>query len=235
MITKEQYFGKYFIYIFYFFTQTIIMINQILYIKNGPQKSSNKKIFKIQLLFSVLVIVILLISIVFSFYRIRENEKNSKELIKNYNIYKLYNNSQEKNINSKFFGTIEIPKIHITYPIFTELSDDNLKIAPCKFYGPPLGVSGNICIAGHNYDNEKFFSNLKHLNINDIIYIYDNTNYAHVYKIYKIYEVKANDLSPVENYNKNNFELTLVTCNNFNGNRVIVKALGTNRKAIKLA
>lgn len=32
---------------------------------------------------------------------------------------------------------------------------------------------GNLCIAGHNYNNYQFFSRLKKLNIGDIIYIYD--------------------------------------------------------------
>ena len=38
------------------------------------------------------------------------------------------------------------------------------------------------------------------------------------------YEVDETDTSPI-NYNyKNVYELTLITCNNFNNNRIIVKA-----------
>lgn len=33
---------------------------------------------------------------------------------------------------------------------------------------------GNLCIAGHNYKNESFFSNLSKLKIGDIIEIHDN-------------------------------------------------------------
>ncbi|MBO5479456.1 MAG: sortase [Clostridia bacterium] len=32
---------------------------------------------------------------------------------------------------------------------------------------------GNLCIAGHNYNNYQFFSRLKKLKVGDIIYIYD--------------------------------------------------------------
>ena len=72
-----------------------------------------------------------------------------------------------------FFGIIEIPKINIYYPVFSELSDELLKIAPCKFYGNSPEKPGNICIAGHNYVDNKFFSNLPELEKDDLIEIYD--------------------------------------------------------------
>ncbi|MCI8621812.1 MAG: sortase [Clostridia bacterium] len=33
---------------------------------------------------------------------------------------------------------------------------------------------GNLCIAGHNYKNDTFFSNISKLNYGDIIEIHDN-------------------------------------------------------------
>ena len=50
---------------------------------------------------------------------------------------------------------IEIPSIDLHYPIISEISEDNLKIAPCKFYGSMPNEIGNLCIAAHNYKNEK--------------------------------------------------------------------------------
>ena len=38
------------------------------------------------------------------------------------------------------------------------------------------------------------------------------------------YEVNENDLSPIYNYDRNSKELTLVSCNNLNKNRIIIKA-----------
>ena len=33
-----------------------------------------------------------------------------------------------------YFGIIEIPKLDLYYPIYSELNEDLLKIAPCKFF-----------------------------------------------------------------------------------------------------
>ena len=106
-----------------------------------------------------------------------------------------------------YFGIIQIPKIDLYYPVFSHLTEELLKASPCKFYGDTPSVNGNICIAGHNYDNRLFFSKLSSLSSNDIIY-----------------EVPSSDLSPVLNYEQNEKILTLVTCNNFNNNRIIVRA-----------
>lgn len=86
-------------------------------------------------------------------------------------------------------------------------------------------VIGNLCIAGHNYDNNKFFSKIATLNINDEIFIYDNFNKKFTYLVSDIYEVKPDDLSPIYSYDKNTKQLTLITCNNLNNNRIIVKAI----------
>ncbi len=99
-----------------------------------------------------------------------------------------------------------------------------LKISPCKFYGDTPNVNGNICIAGHNYDNSLFFSKISSLSSHDEIFIFDNNSNQYIYEVYNIYEVSPSDLSPVLNYNQNEKILTLVTCNNMNSNRIILKA-----------
>ena len=122
------------------------------------------------------------------------------------------------------FGIIEIPKINLYYPIFSHLTEDLLKISPCKFYGDQPDINGNICIAGHNYDNSLFFSKISTLSVNDEISIFDNNGKQYLYWIYDIYEVSESDLSPILNYEEDEKILTLVTCNNFNSNRIIVRA-----------
>lgn len=122
------------------------------------------------------------------------------------------------------FGMIEIPKINLYYPVFSYLTEDLLRISPCKFYGDSPDVNGNICIAGHNYDNVLFFSKLSTLSQDDEIFIYDNIGNQYIYLVYDIYEVLESDLSPIFDYEENEKTLTLVTCNNFNANRIIVKA-----------
>lgn len=46
----------------------------------------------------------------------------------------------------------------------------------------------------------------------------------YIYYVYDIYEVKPTNLSPIFNYEKDQKELTLVTCNNLNSSRIILKA-----------
>ena len=83
---------------------------------------------------------------------------------------------------------------------------------------------GNLCIAGHNYDNGSFFSDIKNLKTNSIIKI-DNLKGTIVsYYVYDKYEISSNDMNSVNQNTYGNKEITLITCNNFNGNRLIVKA-----------
>ena len=60
-------------------------------------------------------------------------------------------------------GVINIPSINVNYPILSTYTDELLKIAPCRFHGPNPNEVGNLCIAGHNYKNSKFFSKVPNL------------------------------------------------------------------------
>ena len=189
-----------------------------------------KTFFKIQLTLSI-VGSFILVSILFLYINsLSREEKQSNNILSSYNVYKLYaqnNDSSTEELND-IFGIIEIPKINIYYPIFSKLSEEHLKSSPCKFYGGNLHEYSNICIAAHNYNNSMFFSNISSLTIDDTIFIYDLNNSKFTYLVTDVYEVKENDLSPVFNYKDNKKELTLVTCNNLNNNRIIVKAENKN-------
>lgn len=211
-------------------------MNQILQTNLNNNNKSNlvkfKKVLKIQFYFSIILIIVIAVSLLYNSIKIYKQEKYSKQILNNYNITKLYSNlslnesvDSDKNIeNSYVIGILEITKINVNYPIFSNYDDELLKISLCRFYGPPPGKNGNLCIAGHNYDNDKFFGKISTLNINDEIIVYNNSNKKFFYYVYDIYEVRPNDLSPVFSYDENSKELTLITCNNFNNNRIIVKA-----------
>lgn len=204
-------------------------MNQILSTKliKNRKKYNKKKWFKIQFIFSISITIILMFILFYYFNFLRQNENFSNDLISNYNIYKLYNNdikNSDNKISNDLFGIIEIPKIKLYYPVFSHLNDKLLKISPCKFYGNSPNINGNLCIAGHNYDNSLFFSKISSLSRNDEIIIYDINNNKYVYWVYNIYEVKETDLSPILDYKKDEKFLTLITCNNFNLNRIIVRA-----------
>ena len=200
---------------------------------NQYQPTSKKPFYRVLFFLSMFAIVVIIS--IFTYYKISLNHKEdfSNLLINNYNITKLYSNNTNPNTNTpqlgpdSIIGMIKIPILNISYPIFNGLTDELLKTSPCKFYGNfPYTDSNdlNLCIAGHNYDNDKFFSKIKNLNIDDKIMIYDNFQNQYTYSVIKNYEVKYDDLSPVYHTITDSFELTLVTCNNFNGNRIIIKA-----------
>ena len=205
-------------------------MNQILNTSKYNNKDKIKqKIFKIQFHGSIFITLIIFANIFFYSINLYEKEYISKSLIKNYNISRMYSfntigKNKQKSNNNTIFGIIEIPKLGIYYPIFSNLNEELLKISPCKFFGESPIRNGNICIAGHNYNNSMFFSNLDKLSINDKVFIFDNIGEKYVYNINKIYEVNDTDLSPIFDYEKDRKILTLITCNNNNLNRIIVRA-----------
>ena len=199
-------------------------MNQIL--ETMKSKTKFKKVYKIQLIISVIILIFLVVFCIYYIISLNSKENLSNSILSSYSIYRLYSNLDNgKNLNdNNIFGIIKIPKINIEYSVFSNLTEDQLKISPCKFFGENLENFGNICIAGHNYDNSLFFSNIKLLKQNDEIYIYDNFDNKYIYKVFANYEVEQNDLSPIFNYDKNTKELTLITCNNLNGKRIVIKA-----------
>lgn len=200
-------------------------------VRTNPNKKRYKFIFKIQFFISILLLAIIVYIITNNLLNLNKKEKYSSQILENYNITRLYANLNEtldnfENSNSTYvIGIIEIPKINIYYPIFSNCDENLLQISPCKIYGQLPGQVGNLCIAGHNYDNNKFFSKISNLNINDEIILYDNSNKKFSYAVSEIYEVKPDDVSPIYSYDKNSKQLTLITCNNLNNNRIIVNAL----------
>lgn len=200
----------------------------------SSNKESPKKHFKIIFIISIITMLVLTSFYMYNTYKLQKNEKISNRLSYNYRTLKLYNsnnsntysnlhstNTYSKNI---IIGEIKIPSIDVSYPIFSKLDDETLKISPCIFYGKMPPDIGNLCIAGHNYNNNQFFSLIYKLKKEDKIYIYDMANHEYVYSVFANYEVKTDDLSPIYLYNKNQCELTLITCNNLNNNRIIIKA-----------
>ncbi len=212
-------------------------MNQILYkckLENTPNANIENRrnfitIFSISI--SLLTIAILLYFIMK--YNFAKNSNISQNIVSNFNIKTLY--SDNTNYNSSLIsaedysepfviGLIEIEKINIVYPILSTSSEDLLKLSPCRFAGPMPNEIGNLCIAGHNYANNTHFGKIDVLNKGDLIKIYDVNGNFLIYKIYDIYETKYNDIS-CTNQNTNGMkEITLITCNNINGNRIVVKA-----------
>lgn len=139
---------------------------------------------------------------------------------KTYDIHMISSSNGQK---YQVAGEITIPKIKINYPIVYETSDEYLKIAPSKLYGPEVNCVGNLCIVGHNYKNDKFFSKLSELEINDKVYLKSNNGTQMQYLVYDKYEVSETDLSCTEQNTNGKIEATLITCTSKKKNRLIVK------------
>ncbi len=187
-------------------------MNQIIFLNNRC-----KFVFKIQLFISLLLIISILLIYYYNLKNSEELERISGLIKNNANILDIYHIK-----NDSYFGRLIIEKIGLDYIVFENFSDDLLKISPCKFSGPSLGECGNICIVGHNYENKKFFSEIEKLEINDEILIDNLKNKTYRYIVYEKNEVDANDFSITKSKKKT--ELTLVTCNNTNNKRIIIKS-----------
>lgn len=128
--------------------------------------------------------------------------------------------------NFVMIGYIEIPKINIKYPILEKETVPSLEQSVAVRYpdNPKLNEPGNVVIAGHNYRNGQFFSNLKNVATGDIIKITDANGQTLVYTIYEKYETTPEDVAYITRDIGDNTEITLVTCTDDSSARIIVKA-----------
>ena len=106
-------------------------------------------------------------------------------------------------------GVINIPSINVNYPILSTYTDELLKIAPCKFHGPNPNEVGNLCIAGHNYRNSKFFSKVPNLQLGDTIEITDLSGRMLTYTVYDKFIVNPDELACTSQLTNGKKEITL--------------------------
>lgn len=204
-------------------------MNQILF---NPQKIANnyRKLKSYRILFIILlfIIFILLFSLFIKLNKNDVDEQISKKLSSSYSVSTLYSDNSTITTtldNDPFvIGIIKIDKINLNYSILSVSNNDLLDISVCRFAGPMPNEIGNLCIAGHNYVDYKFFSRLNELDIGDTIKIYDLSGNFVTYEIYETYETKADDTSCTFQDTNNARIVTLITCNNVTGKRLVLHA-----------
>ena len=203
-----------------FFIILIIIMNQILFYRVNVYL---KRYYKC-ILFGLIILIVIILGFIYKNNKIAKNELVISKLVNNIaKVDDVYRNKKKENIenlnNEKYFGRIIIDKINVDYMVLNNYSEENLNISICKFLGDK--DSNNISIIGHNYENGIFFSNLNILDKDDEIkLIIDNKIF--LYKVYDKYEVISDDITPIEEENIK--EITLITCNNINKKRLIIKA-----------
>ena len=133
-------------------------------------------------------IIFILLGLIFIIYNLYINyeDNSTSELVKStYELKRLYNSSSDyyfsfnldNGDSATIIGNIIIDKINVNYPILSNLTDELLKISICKFYGPNPNLVGNMCLAGHNYNDSRFFSRLNELKIGDSIRIINHNRF----------------------------------------------------------
>ncbi len=126
-------------------------------------------------------------------------------------------------------GTLNIPSLGIEYPILSETSNKLLKVSLTKYWGANPNEVGNMVVVGHNYKNNKFFSNLSKIQHGEIVKIRDLTGKTLDYKVYDTYVIDQYDNACTSQLTDGKTEITLITCHYDNGSnhatkRFVVKA-----------
>ena len=122
-------------------------------------------------------------------------------------------------------GKIEIPSIKLSYPVLNVASKPSMEVSVGVMYGPGLNQVGNTVIAGHNYRNGTFFSNLKKLSNGAKIYVKDYRGTTLTYEVYNKFEASSTDTSFYTRDTSGKAELTLSTCtDSSNDQRTIIFA-----------
>lgn len=136
-------------------------------------------------------------------------------------------NTKKKYKGFTVVGTMKIPAINLEYPILEEPTASALNTALIFLYPSPdnLNMPGNSVIAGHNYRNGTFFSNLKKLSNGAKIYVTDYRGTSITYEVYNIFEAGDTDTSFYQRDTNGLAELTLSTCTDAsNDKRTIIFA-----------
>ena len=127
-------------------------------------------------------------------------------------------------------GTIEIPKINLSYPVLDRADAASMEVAPGVVYGPGLNKVGNTVIAGHNYRNKTFFSKINQLKKGDSIYITDTDKKKVEYIVYNIYTTGSEDNSYWDRDTRGAKEISLSTCTDDVQARTIVWAIEKEKR-----
>ncbi len=122
------------------------------------------------------------------------------------------------------YGTIEIPKTNLKYPVLEKVTKKSIETAVAILYGPGLNQQGNTVIVGHNYRNGLFFSNNKKLSKGDKIYITDLDGNKVTYTIYNKYETSPEDTEYMTRNTNGAREISLSTCTDDSSARLIIWA-----------
>ena len=116
----------------------------------------------------------------------------------------------------RYVGVITIPTLNMQLPVMAEWSYDNLKKAPCRYFGSVAG--GNLVLCGHNYRTH--FGPIGRLKPGDevIFASMDNTPYY-----YRVSAVEVVDPYATADVVSGEWPLTLFTCTMSGTTRIVIR------------
>lgn len=115
-----------------------------------------------------------------------------------------------------YIGYLSISSQDLELPVMSSWSYDQLKIAPCRYYGSTK--TDDLVIAGHNYT--RHFGPIGNLVPGDEVCFTDMDG---VTTVYEVAEVDTLNPTAVEEMTASGFDLTLFTCNYSGQARVTVR------------
>lgn len=115
-----------------------------------------------------------------------------------------------------YIGYLSLPTESLELPVMSDWNYDQLRIAPCRYYGSTK--TDDLVIAGHNYIWH--FGPIENLVPGDPVYFTDMDG---VTTAYEVAEVDTLSATAVEEMTGSGFDLTLFTCNYSGQARVTVR------------
>ena len=113
-------------------------------------------------------------------------------------------------------GAVQIPTLELQLPVIRDWNYDNLKKAPCLYYGSVY--SGDMVICAHNYNSH--FGRLKDLKVGDEVDFY--TADGELFR-YAVGEIETLTPTDVEYMTEGEWPLTLFTCTWGGQSRITVR------------
>lgn len=120
-----------------------------------------------------------------------------------------------------YIGYLSIPRVNLELPVMADWSYDQLKIAPCRYYGSPQ--TQNMVIAGHNYT--RHFGPLENLKPGDSVIFTDMNGTAYPYEVAEVDTLQPTAVTEMVD---SGFALSLFTCNYSGQARVTVRCTPAN-------
>lgn len=119
---------------------------------------------------------------------------------------------------NRYIGILEIPKINCYLPVMEEWSEENAKIAPCRYHGSIY--QDNMIIAGHNYQSH--FGKLRHIPIGAEVIFTDIEGHSFYYTVSSIETVSDTGYDKMIS---GKWDLTLFTCTYSGTKRDVIRGV----------